>query len=205
MAVSLEAKAATEVVERRWLVPVDDNDGASAVATSASGITVDSAALEGDEVVLVLSAGTAGTTASITVTVTTSQSRTLVETLYIPVIVTTAGVTVESIVEFALRKVFGNGEDPDADASADAVERLQDMLEHWRVTGADIGAPYPLTTATVLRCPHGDIMAVKNSLAVEVADLYGRPITPGLALNARRGLQAIKQRNVGEPEAVEYF
>jgi hypothetical protein len=30
-------------------------------------------------------------------------------------------------------------------------------------------------------------------------------LTPGVAVNAVRGLQTIKQRNVGEPAPVEYF
>ena len=51
MAAFLPSKVSTEAVQRRWLCPVDDDDGASTVSTSATGVTVSAATLEGDELI----------------------------------------------------------------------------------------------------------------------------------------------------------
>lgn len=199
MAIHLRAKTSAEVVERRWLAPVDSDDGASSVSAFASGVTVDSAALEGDTVVLVLSAGTTGETASITITVTTSQGRALIDTLYIPIIVSTASaMTARDIVTFALRKVVGIGETPDAEMAADGLERLADMLDTWRVSGADVGAPSPLLLGSVINCPPGFVSAIKSNLILRIADLYNLEVSPMVERDAMRGLQHIKTVNLSD-------
>lgn len=203
MADYLAAIGPAETVERRWAAPVVD-DGAQSVAVSASGITA-TAELDGDEVVFTLSAGTLGT-AHIDVTVTTSAGSILVERLYIPVVANTSGVTVQDIVAFALRKVTGSGETPDADQAADALERLADMLEEWRVTGADVGALRPLTLSTTIYSPHSHISAIKHNLIVRLSDLYGSDITPSVANAAVRGLQLVKAGNLSaDRTGSEYF
>lgn len=204
MADYLAAIGPAETVERRWAAPVVDGDGAQSVALSVSGITA-TAELDGDEVVFTLSAGTLGT-AYVDVTVTTSAGSILVERLYIPVVANTSGVTVQDIVSFALRKVTGSGETPDADQAADALERLADMLDEWRVTGADVGAPRPLTLPTVLYSPHSHVSAIKNNLIVRLSDLYGLEITPSVANAAVRGLQLVKAGNLSaDRTGSEYF
>lgn len=207
MAEYLAPKGAAEVVTRRWLVPVADGDSASAIATSASGITVDSATLEGDEAVLVLSGGTAGATGAVTATITTSEGETLVEVLYVPVVAPTAtGPTARDIVDFALRKVAGLGETADADQLADGLERLNDMLRLWADTGADVGATFPLEAGTVLYVRDAWQSAIKNNLILQLADIYGAEISPVVAENARRGLQAIKSANLPADRAgAEYY
>lgn len=203
MADYLAAIGPAETVERRWAAPVVD-DGAQSVAVSASGITA-TAELDGNDVVLTLSGGTLGT-AYVDVTVTTSAGSILVERLYIPVVANTSGVTVQDIVSFALRKVTGSGETPDADQAADALERLADMLDEWRVTGADVGAPRPLTLPTVLYSPHSHVSAIKNNLIVRLSDLYGLEITPSVANAAVRGLQLVKAGNLSaDRTGSEYF
>lgn len=197
MATILTAKAPTEVVQRRWTVPVDADDGAESVSLTASGVTVASNSFEGDELVLNLSGGTGGTTAYIIATVTTKQGRTLVDTLYIPIILTGAvGVTVQEICNFALRKVEGLGEVASGDALNDALERLSDMLRLWRESGADIAAPDPLESGTTIYCPSSYIMAIKNNLILELADLYGVEVGGRVIQNARVGLAHIKQANL---------
>ena len=207
MATILTAKAPTEVVERRWLVPVDADDGPQSVVLVATDVTVASDSFEGDELVLNLSAGTGGTTANIVATVTTRQGRTLVETLYIPIITTASpGETVQDICAFALRKVEGLGGVAGADALADAIERLKDMLRVWRATGADIGAIDPLESGTVLYCPASYIAAIKNNLIIELADLYEVPVGQRVIQNARAGLAHIKQANLPADRAgADYF
>jgi hypothetical protein len=200
-------KAPTEVVERRWTVPVDDDDGAESVVLSASGVTVDANSFEGNELVLTLSGGTTATTGSITATVTTSQGRVLVETLYIPVIVSTSSAaTVEDVISFALRKIYGIGETPPAGAAEHARECLADMLELWRQTGADVGATRPITTSTVIYAPDSYLSAIKNNLIVQASEVFDRPITPTVAMNAARGLQHIKTLNLPDlREGADYF
>lgn len=207
MAAILTAKAATEVVERRWTVPVDADDAPESVVLTATGVTVDASEFDGHELVLTLSAGTAGATASIVATITTNRDRVLVETLYLPIIATAApGVTVQDVCAFALRKVEGLGEVTSADGLADAVERLADMLRLWRSSGADIGAPEPIDSTTVLHCPAPYIVAVKNNLILELADLYGIDVGGRVIQNARVGLSHIKQANLSDARVgAEYF
>lgn len=205
MAVSLEAKGAGETVTRRWPVPVADGDHPATVSISASGVTA-SATLEGDEVVLELSAGTAGTTASIALTVTTDLGDTLVEKLYLPIVAPDAtGMNVRAVCEFALRKVYGKDETPEASAMADAVERLEDMLRTWARSGADVGATFPLSEATVIYTAPSYQAAIKHNLIVQIADLYDLPVSPTVAANAVRGLQHIKALNLSEGRAAAVF
>jgi hypothetical protein len=208
MADFLQAKTAAEVVERRWLAPVDDDDGAASVVVSGSGVTVDSSSLDGDTVVMVLSAGTAAETGAITVTVTTSRGRVLVETLYIPIVNSPAQIaaTTSDVVNFALRKVVGVGETPTAAEAADALERLQTLVAEWREGGADIGAPFPLTLASVIYCPDWAIGPLKANLLVRVHDFYGVQPTMQEATQALRGLQLVKHYNLADVrDDVSYY
>lgn len=207
MATYLAGKGAAEVVQRRWLVPVDSDDGPSGVSLSASGVTVDDNAFEGDELVLTLSAGSAGTTGTITATVTTSRGRTLVETIYIPVIAPGAAAdTANEIISFALRKVTGIADTPDAEQARDALERLSDMIEEWRAAGADIGATRPLSTSTVIYAPQSYMSAIKNNLILRLIDIYPNyEPSPLLMRQAMAGLAAIKQANLSDARKDAYY
>lgn len=201
MAYALAPKAPTSVVERRWTAP-----DAVSVATTATGVTVDSATVDGNEIVFVLSGGTAGTTGRITATVTTNAGA-IVETLSIGINTSAAaGETARDVCLFALRKIYGNGQEPSADALSDALERLNDMLAEWDITGAVTGAPYPLLEATVLYVPNAFLSGIKHNLAVKVADLYGRQLDAVVATQAMRGLQIIKSANIPDNrEAAAYY
>ena len=146
-------------------------------------------------------------TGAITATITTSNGKTLVETLYIPIAVSTsAAATVQDICSFALRKVFGAGETPDAVNTSDAMERLGDMLEEWRMSGADVGAPRTLAASTVIYCPHSFMTAIKNNLILRVADLYDLNVNAMVARLATSGLAHIKQKNLPETRSgPDYF
>lgn len=206
MAYSLSAKAPTEVVERRWTVPVDDNDSPLSVVLAASGVTVDSNSFEADELVLVLSSGTNGTTATITATVTTAQGRVLVETLYIPIVVSTVAIgdTARNICTFALRKVVGAGMTPTAAEMDDALERLNLMLAGWQMEGADVGTFLPLTANSVVACPDYMVEGIKYNMILQIAGRYEYSLSDTEVLHARRGLQRIKQ-SLLPSEAVVYF
>jgi len=197
MAQHIPAKAATEVVTYRWTVPLAADDTAASVAHSAAGVTVDSAELDGGEVALTLSGGMAGATGSVALTITTDLGDTLTETLYVPIVADAAtGMTARDVCEFALRKVYGKDETPEASALADAMERLNDMLRSWAATGADVGATFPLEAGTVIYCKPEFEAAIKNNLIVQIADLYDLPIGQIVQINAVRGLQLVKSANL---------
>lgn len=196
MAQTWPGKAPTEIVERRWTVPVDADDGLASFVVVVSGVTKDSQETDGDDAVVVLSAGTTGTTASVTITATTSQGRVCVETFYLPIIVSTVvlGHTARDICDFALRKVVGAGETAEADELDDALERLSDLLLAWRRQGADVGATFPLLSATVLNVPDEFVAAIKHNLRVELHEHYGLSLTPYDMMRARTGLALVKNR-----------
>jgi hypothetical protein len=197
MAAFLAVKAPSEVVERRWTVPVGFGDSPESVAVSATSVTIDESGIECGEVVLTLSGGSAGETGSIIVTVTTSYGNTLVETLYIPVADSDSiAATARDIVAYALRRITGIAEEPTAEQAADGLERLSDMLEEWRATGADVGATRPLTLNSVIYCPESYLSAIKNNLILCIADVYGLDVSPYVLRQAQNGLSHIKMANL---------
>lgn len=199
MAAFLSAKVPAEVVERRWMVPVDADDSPASVSFSASGVTIDADEFEGNELVLTLSGGTAAATGSIVATVTTDQGRTLVETLYIPIVASAAQIanTARDYCSFALRKIIGNGNDPDATELTDALERLNALVAAWRAGGADIGAAFPLDASTVIYCPDWAVSALRYNLLTEINDLYSDvPAPMGWQRLAARGLQLVKHKSL---------
>lgn len=207
MAVYLAPKTASEVVRREWLVPVDSDDGAGSVALVAAGVTVDSSEFEDNTLVLVLSAGTAAATGSITATVTTDKSRTLIETLYIPVVNSPAQIadTARSYVGFALRKIAGIGAAAEATELDDALERLNALVASWRAGGADIGAPFPMDADSVIYCPDWAVAALRYNLLIQCAPLYSYEPTAMEYEQARRGLQLVKHKNLPDKRKVEYL
>jgi len=207
MAGFLAAKVAAEIVQRRYSVPVDKDDGPASVSLSATGATVVSSEFDGNDLVLEISGGTAGQTASIVVTVTTDQGRVLVETLYLPIIESAAQIadSAQTYCLFALRRVAGIGNTPDADELSDALERLNAMVAAWRSQGADIGAAFPIEANTIIYCPDYVVEALRFNLLLDVASLYGQQVTQMDAMKAARGLQLVKNMNVPDERAATYF
>lgn len=207
MSTFLEAKTPAEVVERRWSVPVGD-DSASSASVSASVVTVGSYSLEGDELVLKISGGSAGNAGVITATITTSQGQALIETLYIPVVNSPSQIanTARDYVHFALRKVIGIGEEADADELADGLLRLSAIIAEWRESGADIGAPFPLTANSIIYCPDYAVNALRYNLLLDCASIYEYEPSAREIEHARRGLQLVKHKNLPDDRGgVEYF
>ncbi len=198
MAAFLAAKGPTEVVRRVWTVPVDSDDGALSASLSATGVTVDDNSFEDNDLVLTLSGGTAAATANIVATVTTSRGRTLIETLYIPVVASAAQIaaTARDYCYFALRKVVGLGSDPTADELDDALDQLSGLIAAWRKGGADIGCAFPITANTVIYCPDWAVDAIRYNLRLSVYPLFGEDPSPVDVLKARQGLALIKQNNL---------
>lgn len=165
-------KAPTEVVERTWAVPLAYDDAILTVSTSASGVTVDSDDYRLGEAVVVLSAGTAGATGNVTVTVTTDAGHTHVETFYIAIqAATVQAVTARDMANFALRKIAGMGEDATATELDDAIELLSGLLAKHRI------GPVPLEAGTAMNLPDDLIQPFKFMLRRLVHSSYEAPLT----------------------------
>ncbi len=207
MADYLASKVSTEVVRREWTVPVDADDAPASASLSASGVTVDANEFIGNDLVLTLSGGTAAATGSIVATITTDKGRVLVQTLYIPIVQSAAQIaaTARDIVNFALRKITGPRRSPSAVELSDGLERLNAMVATWRAGGADIGAAFPLEAGTVIYCPDWAVQALRYSLLLDVAALYGAEPTALEYEQARRGLQLIKHKNLPDTRKVEFY
>lgn len=190
MAQTWSVKAASDVVERQW----DTGKPLSTVSASGSGVTVDKTEIFEDTALVTLSAGSAGTTATVTVTATTADGETLSETFYIAVRATTAALanTARDVCNFALRKITGNGESPEADELDDALERLNDMIALWAMNGVDIGLSAPLTANTTLSLPDGYLAALKFNLRVACHSHYDQPLDAYDAGMADRTYRAVE-------------
>ena len=207
MALTLTAKPSGAEYRYTYTPPLAEGDSIASYVLTESGCTIASDETTGDTIQFFVTGGTDGSTASIAVSVVTVDGETLTETLYIPIIADAAtGMTVRDAVDFALRKVFGLGNEAPADATDDAVEKLSDMLTLWRDTGADVGATFPMTAATVIYCKPSFQLAIKNNLAVQVADHYNLPLTANVALNAARGMQHVRIDNLpAERPGADFF
>jgi hypothetical protein len=208
MAQTWPAKAPTEIVERRWTVPVDADDGLSSFARVASGVTIDAYSMQGNDAVLTLSAGVDNVAATVTLTATTTRGRVLVETFYLPIFASPNefAYTARDICNFALRKVAGIGTTADAAELSDALERLSDMLAAWKGQGANIGAKLPCAAADVFYISDEFASAVKNNLILEIADLYDYQPSARVINNAQRGLQQIKSSLIdAETRSTVYY
>lgn len=95
--------------------------------------------------------------------------------------------TARDICAFALRKIVGIGEDPDADQLADALERLNDMLAEWRIDGLDVGLTDDLVASDEVSLTDGYLSAVKFNLRVRVAENYNAELTATEINAAERG------------------
>lgn len=189
-------KAPSEVVERRWTVPLAEGDSISGVTTSASGVTVDSDDYELDEAIVTLSAGSAGVEATVTVTVTTTDGDTHVETFFIAIRASTAAftTTVRDAVYFALRRIVGAGVDPTSDELADGVELFNGMVATWRINGMDIGIAGELTENDTIDVPDEFILPIKFCLRRLCASTYGGELTAVDAMMADQGERLVANR-----------
>lgn len=210
MAITLPAKAPGELLDYAWVVPVNPEDNVSSfTATVTTGtVTIADSEIVDGSIALAFSGGADGETALITLTATSEGSLTYNETLYLPVEARTnrKADTARDVCNFALRRIVGLGVEPDADEMADALERLNDMLLHWRDIGADAGANLPLELNDVLYVPDQYLRAIKNALLVETAEFYGD--TPSVIAQraAQSGLALIRSNNLTDPRpATEYF
>lgn len=180
MALTWTAKAPGDVYRYTWTPALADGDSVASFAVpTVSGATIATYETDGDGLVLFVSGGTAGTTATFTLSASSSDGETLTETIYLPIVASTAaGPTARDVCNFALRRISGLGEEPDADKLDDALESLNDMLRMWKSAGLDVGATFPLEAATVLSVRDDFLSAIKHGLRVVCHNFYGADLSP---------------------------
>lgn len=207
MAIYWSAKTPTQVIRYNWLPDLAAGDTLSSATVTASGAVVDISSYGPESVSVLVSGGTAGQTASFAASATTQEGETLSETIYLPIIASAAQIadTAGEYVNFALRKIVGNGNIPSADEMDDALERLNALVAEMRVVGADIGAAFPLTSGAVIYCPDYAVSALRYNLLIECANLYGEPVTQMEAMKAMRGMALVKNMNLPDERAATYF
>lgn len=205
MAITWAAKAPGETYTYTWLPPF--TDGLASFTLTSPDVTIESSQIADNAVEAVISGGTAGT-ATVTATATSILGEVANETIYLPIRASTLALsnTAHDICAFALRKIFGTGEEPEAEAATDALERLNDMLAAWMGQGADVGAVLPLALSDTMKVSDAFIVAIKNNLILQLADIYGMDVSPVVVANARAGLQLVKSTNLPDDRgAAEYF
>lgn len=208
MALTLSAKGPNDVVRYLWTPPLADGDSLATYELTETGCVIESDERSEDGVAFYVSGGTAGATATITASAVTDDGEELEETLYLPIQASAnaLGYTVRDVCGFALRKIVGNGNDPDASELADAVERLNDMLAEWGAMGAQTGVPLPLAAGDTLYCSDAFVSAIKHNLRIACHDHYGQPIDATDARAAMRGMQVVKAANLpAEREGADFY
>lgn len=181
-----DAKTPGEIALRRWepQLPQRESLATSATITVDAGTvtaTAEVTTFKGSDVVeVLLSGGAIGETARISIDVGTSEGATLTGVFFMAVRseAPVLGSTARDVCNFALRKVIGNGEVASADELTDALERLNDMLMIWRVSGLDVGLGGVLEADTELNIPDFVIAGLKWNLREELHDFYGVDLTP---------------------------
>lgn len=198
-------KAPLDVREYRW---VFDEAVSSASATISTGTAAVEASTEDTDAVFTVSGGSAGVVQIIELTVEMLNGEIVTAVAYLPIRTASdaLGYTARDVCNFSLRKVFGTGEDPSAEAATDALERLNDMLATWVAQGADVGAMLPMSLSSDLVVSDAFHTAIKNNLILQLADNYGMEVSPMVVMNARIGLQIIKAANLpSDRTPAEYY
>jgi hypothetical protein len=207
MPIQWKAKAAGEIVQRDWVIPIAEGDSVQSFTASAAGATIDASERSGETVTLTISAGTNGGTATFTLDATTVKGLEIDETAYLPIRATpnAFSYTVRDVCAFALRPIVGLGASATAAELDDAEEHLSDMLAMWAESGADLGVKLPAEANDILYIDDSHAIALKNNLRVHIAELYGAPISPLTVQVANRGLQRIKNSLLTEDRESAFF
>jgi len=207
MAIFLSAKPPADVVLYTWKPTLEKGDEIAEFTLTPTGATIDAEEAINGEVQFYVSGGTAGATAAIAASVVTVDGEELSETIYLPIITSAAQIahTAREYVNFALRKIIGNGETPSADELTDALERLNALVASWRALGADIGAPFPILAETVIYCPDWAVSPLRYNLLVECCELYGEQPTQMDVMRARQGAALVRNMNLPDDRMADYF
>lgn len=207
MSLHWPAKAPGDTREYRWAL----GDAVASVSVTVTGTATATAKPDGQDALITVAGGALGVVQVLALAATLSSGEIVTQTAYVPILATAQSFayTGRSIAEFALRKVVGIGETPDADQMADALERLSDMLAAWKGQGADIGVALPVGASDTLPISDAFASAVKYNLLLACIGLYGaneyQP-SPFEVEAARRGLQQVKMTLLtGDRTLAAYF
>lgn len=204
MAYTWPPKAPGAIRAYDWTPKADTPLDSVSIAVTSGTVTATSD-VYGDTATITVTGGADGVEQTLTLTA-TAGDETFVETVYISIEASTNRLanTVRDVCVFALRKISGIAEEPEADELADAIERLNDMVAGYRVTGADMGLSLPLVEADVLKVPDHAYRALKLNLRNELHEFYGEPLTQTMVMDARNALAVVKNANLTH-RAPEYF
>ena len=202
-----QSKTANETKVYTFTPDLGSTDGIASFTASGTGVTVGDTEHLVRDIIVSVSGGTAGQTASVLFVVTTENGEVLEQRVYLPIVATAAQIadTARSYVNSALRKITGPRRAPSAVELDDALERLNAMVATWRAGGADIGAAFPLEAGTVIYCPDWAVQALRYNLLIDVAALYGAEPTALEYEQARRGLQLVKHKNLPDTRTADYY
>lgn len=208
MALQWHPKAASDVAERIW-TPKAGECPASCELTVSTGSATLTTELQGEDVVALVTGGTAGITQIIAASAVLGNGETITETIYLPVLQTGNALakTGQDITSSVLRPIVGVGNLPDSAETDLALEHLNEMLAAWARQGADMGVPLPVTTSTVFYCPDAEIAAIKANLTLRVRPefLDGWMPTPLQVNAANRGLQLVKTARLPDERAPDVY
>lgn len=209
MAVNLRPKAPAEAIRYAWRPPLDPTDTLSGVtvAVTSGTVAVGRTGTEYGEAYFYLSGGALNETAVVTVTATTSDGATFVETFVLPVRASANVLeqTVADVLSYALRPIVGMGRQAKPAEQADARENLDMMLASWAERGADLGVKLPTAEADVLAVPDAYISAIKSCLRVRLCEFYGRPVDRSDALASMQGMILITHKSLPEDRQGVYL
>ena len=90
-------------------------------------------------------------------------------------------------------RVFGSGEEVDADSAKDALEALNDVMHSWYAEGLKYEHT-PLGLNDDFPLPAKFNLGVSAMLAIRIADDFnGGRVTPKMALDAKEGMEKLEQ------------
>lgn len=209
MALQWSPKAAADVVERVWTPKAGESVSSKTVTVSTGTATITSA-IQGEDVVVTVTGGTADITQILAASAVLGNGETITETIYLPVLATPNDLayTGQDIVSDVLELVVGIGGTTDASEQDLGLRKMTDMLASWRSQGADLGVVLPVTSSTVFYISDAFAEGVKANLYLRVMPKFqqGWMPTPDERDAARRGLQLIKSALLPkEREGASYF
>lgn len=209
MSLTWPAKDPDTTLDFTWEVPLDDGDSLTdATLELISGTAViESKGLDGAFATWVISGGTAGEVNEFKATATTAAGREPEETIYLAIGDSNGLIadTARDYCAFALTKIPGIGNDADAAELDLAIKCLNGMLAEWKASGADVGAAFPITANTPIRCPEWMVSAIRYNLMIAVYPFFGAEMAPQDVMAAKRGLGMIKQVGLPDERATDYF
>ena len=106
--------------------------------------------------------------------------------------------TATEIIHDALQEILVQADEQEYQAAEyqSGLRGLNDMLSEWDALGYSLGFTILTNITDTVTVPAGAIGAVKTNLAMRLAPQFDVTITPGLAMRAKTGMQAVMNLSV---------